>query len=205
MATLRQEYRSVYWCWKAMKQRTRNPRCAAYHNYGGRGIEMTHEWDEFEPFLEWALENGWRKGLDIDRIDNDGPYCPDNCRWATRRENTNNRRMTIMLTVDGETRPLSEWADIIGADQGTIGSWVKKHGAGYAELRVSDALANGYKPRDYSYGHKKPVVHVDSGTEFKSIMDAANAYGVSPCTLGQAILHKGGVTKFGTFAYARGA
>lgn len=115
--TDRQKYRELYWCWKAIKQRCLNPRCRAYRNYGGRGIAVCDEWLSFEPFLAWALGAGWQKGLDLDRIDNDGDYAPDNCRFVTRRENVNNRRKTRLITVDGVTHPSTVWADLIGAKE----------------------------------------------------------------------------------------
>ena len=72
MPTLRQANKGLYWAWKSMKQRCQNPRCQAYHNYGARGITVCKDWQAFEPFCEWALANGYEKGLDLDRADNDG-------------------------------------------------------------------------------------------------------------------------------------
>ena len=114
---------------------------------------MTHDWDEFEPFLEWALSSGWHKGLDLDRIDNDSGYRPENCRWVTRRENTNNRRKTMMLVVDGIKAPVSNWAEKAGIPRATVKYWVYTHGYEYASMRVFDAIKNGYIPKNYSYGH----------------------------------------------------
>ena len=139
--TDRQKYRELYWCWKAIKQRCLNPRCRAYHNYGGRGITVCDEWCEFEPFLAWALAAGWHKGLDLDRIDNDGDYTPDNCRFVTRRENVNNRRRTVRITVNGITRPLTEWADAIGHDRALIRYWLDHHGIEYASHRIAEILS----------------------------------------------------------------
>lgn len=100
--SLRSENKNIYWAWKAMKQRCKNPNCKAYKNYGERGIKVCEEWEEFEPFLSWSLSNGYSKGLDLDRKDNDGNYTPDNCRWISREENINNRRNTIKISVNGE-------------------------------------------------------------------------------------------------------
>lgn len=196
--TIRQRYKNLYWAWKSMKQRCQNPRCAAYCNYGARGIKVCDEWQEFEPFLEWALENGWEHGLDIDRVDNNGDYKPGNCRWSTRRENINNRRMTMMLTVNGETKPRSEWEEIVGLTRGVTKSWVTAHGREYAERRIEMALNGDYRPKDFGYSHKKPVIHVESGKVYDSVREAARAFGLASCTLSNA-MREHRKTSAGTF------
>lgn len=101
----------LYVIWSAMKQRCYNAKNMSYSSYGGRGISVCDEWrTDFVPFRDWALANGYRDGLSLDRIDNDGHYVPGNCRWATEAEQKRNMRQTVMLVAYGETKCLTDWA-----------------------------------------------------------------------------------------------
>ncbi len=111
----------LYQVWQDMKQRCSNPNNKYYHRYGGRGIKVCPEWaNEYESFYLWAISHKYKKGLQIDRIDNDGDYEPDNCRWVTPQENTNNRSISRKITFDGETHSINEWAKITGISIGKI-------------------------------------------------------------------------------------
>lgn len=93
----------------------------SYHNYGGRGIGICTEWlNDRAVFFKWALSNGWVKGLDVDRRNNDLGYSPDNCRITTRRVNNRNKRTTKMMEYKGEIKPLIEWCELLGINYNTV-------------------------------------------------------------------------------------
>lgn len=125
----------LYNIWGRIKQRCTNPNVERYPNYGGRGIAMYEEWaNDFQAFYDWALANGYQDDLQIDRIDNDGDYEPSNCRWVTLKENANNRRSSVFITYQGETKTASQWAEETGIKIGTL---LKRYHAGWS---VQDVL-----------------------------------------------------------------
>lgn len=105
----------LYRTWKNMRRRCDYMRGAEYYRYGGRGIRVCNEWANFTAFYEWAMQNGYQPGLSIDRIDNDGNYCPENCRWVTSKDQALNRSSNSYITFNGETKHVSEWDKAIGS------------------------------------------------------------------------------------------
>ena len=91
----------LYRIWAGMKDRCLNENEICYRDYGGRGIGVCAEWMEFEPFKNWALANGYSNELTIDRIDVNGDYTPENCRWATYKVQGNNKRNNHFIEFDG--------------------------------------------------------------------------------------------------------
>lgn len=113
--------------WNGIIQRCYNANSESYSNYGGRGIIMCDQWRfSFKNFYDWAINNGWVKGLYFDRIDNDGNYDPSNCRISSRAINNRNTRRNVMITFKGETLCLSDWATRIGISAHALKFRLKK-------------------------------------------------------------------------------
>lgn len=111
----------IYRCWQGMKRR-----CAEKSKdhvlYFDRGIRVCEEWKDFECFYEWAMSHGYSDNLTLDRVNNDGNYEPSNCRWATAKEQANNKSTSLRIEHLGMTKTLAEWADYYGIKNSTIKS-----------------------------------------------------------------------------------
>lgn len=102
----------LYRIYRAMWRRCYNKHYAHYNKYGERGIKICDEWlNDFMTFYNWAMDNGYQDNLTIDRIDNDGNYEPNNCRWVDQKTQVRNRQNTVTLNYNGVIKPLSVWAD----------------------------------------------------------------------------------------------
>ena len=109
-----------YHAWEAMIQRCRNPAVKSWKNYGGRGITVCDRWSDFVNFY---ADMGARPiGCSLDRIDNEGPYTPDNCRWATWETQNRNTRASVFVTINGEKAHIIEWAE-----RYNISIWTIRH------------------------------------------------------------------------------
>jgi hypothetical protein len=111
-----------------MIRRCIDERSRPYNNYGGRGITVCDKWiNDPLSFYLFSVTNGWRIGIDIDRINNDGNYEPSNVRFVDRKTNNRNRRSNTHITINGETRVLAEWAELSGVSRALI-AWRYKKG-----------------------------------------------------------------------------
>ena len=120
----------LYKIWVGIKSRCYNKNVPAYKDYGGRGIFVCQSWAEnFGEFEKWSFEHGYSDDLEVDRIDNNGPYSPQNCRWVSRKENCRNRRNNYQVEVNGTTyQSVAEAAERLKILPTTLNNQIKKHG-----------------------------------------------------------------------------
>lgn len=134
----------LYRVWDGIIQRCCNPNAKNYHNYGGRGISVCDEWrTDFSVFEEYCISNGWKEGLQIDRVNNNGNYCPGNIRFVTQAENLRNKRTNHMITFNGETLCAADWCERFSIDDSTL--W-RRLTSGWS---VEDALTKPKQKRTY--------------------------------------------------------
>lgn len=137
----------LFTIWMNMKDRCYRNTSKSYSDYGGRGITICQEWlDDFMNFYNWAMANGYRDDLTIERKDVNGNYCPENCSWATMKEQENNRRNSVFYEINGIKCTLSEWCDKYNMDYKLVRERVKKG------MDIVDALTI---PKQKPFGMKK--------------------------------------------------
>lgn len=129
----------LYGIWHGMKDRCYNPNSTFYSRYGGRGITVCEEWkNDYSAFREWAFAHGYdpeksRKYQSLDRLDNDGNYCPENCQWRTSSEQCNNKSNNHLVRLGDEVKTITEWARITGINKSTIEKRLTVYGYSDAE------------------------------------------------------------------------
>lgn len=154
---LARKYPSEHRAWASAKGRCKNPRNASYYRYGGRGITICDRWlgpygfthfiEDMGPKPSYEKFSSGQPLYSLDRIDLDGPYSPDNCRWATMQQQTDNRSIARRIEIDGETKSIQEWANLTGVSYDRI--W-KRYDSG---IRGKALLT---KPRKWER-HKKMI------------------------------------------------
>lgn len=117
----------LYSIWVNMRNRCFNPNNKGFVYYGGRGISVCDEWNEFLNFKKWAIQNGFEENLTLDRIDVNGNYEPENCRWISPKEQMRNTRSNHLLTYNGDTKTMAEWAEITGIPYSTLKQRINKY------------------------------------------------------------------------------
>ena len=130
----------IYYAWRSLRGRCLNPKATAYNHYGGRGITVCDEWkNDYDAFYEWAVVNGYTNNLTLDRIDVNGNYSPENCRWATNIEQGNNTRVNIQVKYGNRSQTITEWCRELGDD---IGKTMKRHSA-YSATTFEELFCKG--------------------------------------------------------------
>lgn len=177
----------LYGIWIDMRQRCTYEKAINWHLYGGRGIRVCDEWDiDFSAFREWAMSHGYADGLQLDRIDNDGNYEPDNCKWSTRSEQGNNRRPCIYITIDGETKTLTEWCNITGVNRHA--AYCRINRGWEPEKAVTEKTKPKYKLTVKDARYIK--THYIAGDKKYGTKPLAKKYGVSASTIESVIYDK---------------
>lgn len=103
----------LYRIWQRMRQRCSDHNCTDFADYGGRGIKVCDDWENYKAFHDWAYGNGYQDHLSIDREDCNGNYEPGNCRWASSIDQARNTRRNHLITYRGRTKTLAEWSEIL--------------------------------------------------------------------------------------------
>ena len=144
---MRRKNERLYRIWMAMRARCNCKNFIPYKHYGGRGITVCNEWNDYLVFKEWALSNGYEEHLSIDRIDHNGNYEPSNCRWSTAEVQANNKRNNHLIAINGESHTLAEWAKLSGVNYSTIRSRINRD-----KLKPEEALLKKKLYRDKGTG-----------------------------------------------------
>lgn len=138
-----------YNIWTALRNRCNNPNKERYKSWGGKGVKVCGEWNEYQNFKDDMFESYQshkeiygESNTTIDRQDNDGDYSPENCRWTTRRKQTLNKSNNHNITYKGETKTLSEWSDDLGINFHTLSNRLNSYG-----FSVEEAFENPYHKR----------------------------------------------------------
>lgn len=176
---MRDRLHNIYY---KMRQRCNNPNSKSYPNYGGRGITYCDEWETTKNFIDWALSNGYNDELTLDRIDPNGNYCPENCRWITIQEQQRNRTNNRLIEWNGEIHCCNEWDEILGYTSGTIRQRLNR---GWT---LEDAMTRQFGDKHYNYekgGLRKIIVIHPDGTEYSypSLGSASKSEGITTVTL----------------------
>lgn len=130
----------LYKTWIGMKSRCYNSKDKGFIHYGGRGIQIADEWHSFQPFMDWALNNGYQESLTIERKDVNGNYSPSNCTWATISDQNKNRTNTVHVTYNGETLCVKDWSRKLGISAYALFNRLKK-------FSVHEAFTNPVRGR----------------------------------------------------------
>lgn len=174
----------LFRCWTAMKARCRDKHLKAYKDYGGRGIKVCDEWEhDFMAFYNWSMANGYRDDLTIDRKDVNGNYCPENCRWITKKEQASNKRTNRYIEHNGETKTIAEWAKIAGVERSVLRGRIDR---GWT---MEKAMST---PNGSTWSNRKKITY---NGETHTIPEWAKIIGINESTLRDRLTRRGWTTE----------
>lgn len=128
------DYKKVYNAWWNMKNRCTNPKSSRFYTYGERGIGLCKEWEDPKAFISWAVKNGWKPGLTVERNDVNKGYSPENCSIIPYKKQAQNKTTNIRITINGEEKCLSEWCRILNFPFKR--AWKRYHVYGYRDIET---------------------------------------------------------------------
>lgn len=180
-------FHPLYAVFDGMKKRCYNKKDKSFTNYGRRGISICNEWiNNFISFYNWSIKNGYMPNLQIDRINNNGNYCPENCRWVTAKQNGNNKNNNHLMIYNNETHTISEWSDITGIKQQTIKSRLN-----ISKWSIEKTLTTSLKDNN---------IYIEYKSEIKSLKEWSKMTGFKKETLRRRIFfYKWDIEKALTF------
>ena len=150
----------IYGVWEGMKARCYNPNNSAYKRYGGRGIKVCEEWkNNSMSFIEWAYKNGYDdkakyKQCTLDRIDNNGDYSPENCRWITQKQNSRNMNRCHIVEYQGEKKNWLTWCEELGLSKKAIEHCISRYSLTYPQA-FDRYLYQEYNPHTFTWENRK--------------------------------------------------
>jgi hypothetical protein len=176
--------------WGKMIYRCENPKSSNFKHYGGKGIKVCEEWHDLRKFYEWAINNGYKDNLEIDRIDNSKDYCPENCRWATRKQQTRNTSQNTHVEINGERMILVEVAEKYGIKYSTVRARYRRGERGEELIRKVDLENCNQNKRITSNTGIRGISKRKTGYYVVSVTRKKKTYSASVKTLEEAIKKK---------------
>lgn len=168
----------IYGIWRDMKRRCDSPSCATYRYYGARGIKVCEQWNNIVSFKDWAFANGYSDNLTLDRIDVNGNYCPENCRWVTMKVQQNNKRSIVYIEYNGVSKTISQWAEFYKCDAVLLRSRMA-HGWSFEEaVGIKEHISTRRVVRKC----RIKMYHSELNNEYYSVEDVSRMTGKSIAT-----------------------
>ena len=161
----------LYIVWQSMKQRCNDPNCKSFPNYGGRGISVCPEWeDSFPTFRDWSMSHGYSDELTIDRKNVNQGYSPENCRWATMKEQANNTRRNRRVLYNGISHTVTEWSDSTGIASSCLRARLDR---GWNAEKALTTLSRSFSPSKPETALQATAAELFSGEDLQAIGELA--------------------------------